>query len=146
MQELLFGKRQLTDASWPPCPLTPPTPPHAPALQLTDADAPRWEVPRWLLRASELLPAGDARGSSRRGGLGGSSREGGQRLSLAVREEPFSLEVTRPAGDGGATLLNTTGTRLVYKASRAVGAHESAVEGGQPLGRLVPAAAVEGRG
>lgn len=108
-------------------------------LKLTDAADKRWEVPTWLLR-SELLPgSGGARKAAAAtqpqapatqqaqpalsGAGSGSSSGGGKRsLSLAVQREPFSLEVTRAGGAAlsgaapGATVFNTTGTRLVYKA------------------------------
>jgi hypothetical protein len=81
-------------------------------MRLTNADAQRWEVPRWLL-ASQLLPGGSG-GSA--GARAGDMRSSEPAFQLRMKEDPFSLEVTRV--DGGATLLNTTGTRLVYKARR----------------------------
>lgn len=76
-------------------------------MRLTDAGAQRWEVPRWLL-ASELLPGGGG------GAASGGAHAGNPRFDLRMKEDPFSLEVARLGG--GATLLNTTSTRLVYKA------------------------------
>lgn len=78
-------------------------------LKLTDAAAPRWEVPTWLFAQSSLLSG------SRGAGAGAGSTP---QFRVAVREAPFSLEVSR-AGSDGAALFNTTGTRgLVYKVRR----------------------------
>lgn len=100
-------------------------------LHLTDAAAPRWQVPTWLFR-SELLPGADrptrgaAPAEARAGGPGGGGGDKPQ-MQLTVREEPFSMEVVRAAAApgqrrGGAdvnaagdTLFNSTGTRLVFK-------------------------------
>ncbi|PSC70424.1 alpha-xylosidase 1 [Micractinium conductrix] len=100
-------------------------------LHLTNAAAPRWQVPTWLFR-SELLPGADrptrgaAPAEARAGGPGGGGGDKPQ-MQLTVREEPFSMEVVRAAAApgqrrGGAdvnaagdTLFNSTGTRLVFK-------------------------------
>lgn len=94
-------------------------------LKLSDGGRQRWEVPLWLLK-SELLPGSPGGGRASKSGDGHGRRAGDEhprQLQLSVKQDPFSLEVSRPgegaAGTGGvAALLNTTGTRLVYKASQ----------------------------
>ena len=108
-------------------------------LRITDAHAQRWEVPQWLLK-SELLPGGNRRrqpGAAPKGGIARGAPQYSQ-YKLAVKQEPFSLEVSRPeeaqrpqqaaagqpgapgdSSSGGGTLFNTTGLRLVFKASPA---------------------------
>jgi len=82
-------------------------------LRLTDGSAgasPRWEVPQKLLAPQNeegvASPAPPSPSPST------------PRLALALKEGPFSLEVTREAAGGAAPpapLLNTTGLRLVLK-------------------------------
>lgn len=92
-------------------------------VRLTDAHKERWEVPQWLFR-SELLPgsnhsrrssSGGSAGINGEGGTGGSGGQQQQQplFTTKLHKEPFGLEVVR--SDSGAVLLNTTGTRLVYK-------------------------------
>ena len=116
-------------------------------IRLTDADSKRWEVPAWLFR-SDLLPGGGGSGPDRKaagssksgralkagasagaaaGGAAGApahaggSGENSQQFKMEVQEAPFSMEVTRRGGSG-APVFNTTGMRLVYKASAVEGA------------------------
>lgn len=99
-------------------------------LKIGDAAVQRWEVPQWLL-ASELLPgsSGGPGGAAAVGGGSGAASTG-PLFELSVKQEPFSLEVTRSqaqaaggsagAGEGaGRTVFNSTATRLVFKASAA---------------------------
>ena len=87
-------------------------------LKIKDAHAQRWEVPQWLLQ-SELLPGGSQRRQAGTASKGASASGAGApqypQYKLAVKQEPFSLEVARP--EEGQTLFNTTGLRLVFKAS-----------------------------
>lgn len=116
-------------------------------IKLTDADSKRWEVPTWLFRSSLLpgggggpdrtsQPAGKpAAGAQKAGSSAGpvqpaapassrsssrnrsaSSQQNSQQFHLELREAPFGIEVSRHGGSG-ATVFNTSGTRLVYKAS-----------------------------
>jgi hypothetical protein len=121
-------------------------------LRITDAHTQRWEVPQWLLK-SGLLPGGSQRqqrGAASQGGT--ASEEGAPRYpqyKLAVKQEPFSLEVSGPeeglqqqraaagqagaagsGSSGGGTLFNTTGLRLVFKARGAGGPHSHGKEAG----------------
>ncbi len=111
-------------------------------IRLTDANSKRWEVPTWLFRTS-LLPGGgggpdssQAAGkaaaqpgeagpaaadrpdapASGSGSSSGASPQNNQQFKLELREAPFGIEVSR-LGGSRATVFNTTGTRLVYKAS-----------------------------
>lgn len=114
-------------------------------IKLTDADSKRWEVPTWLFRSS-LLPGGGggpdstsqpagkpaagaqkagssagpvqpaAPASSRSSSRSARSQQNSQQFHLELREAPFGIEVSRHGGSG-ATVFNTSGTRLVYKAS-----------------------------
>ena len=84
-------------------------------IKLTDPHKARWEVPGWLLQ-SDLEPG------RRAGGTAGSK---GKQYSFDYSEGPFSFHVTRAGGSSdataGATVFNTTGTRLVYKVRMAEG-------------------------
>jgi hypothetical protein len=109
-------------------------------LKIGDAASQRWQVPQWLL-ASELLPgasgnsqgktAAASRASSGHQGAATSSSAGaavsstGRLFELSVKQDPFSLEVTRSqspaagrgeAAEAGRTVFNSTATRLVFKA------------------------------
>lgn len=107
-------------------------------VRLTDPRSPRWEVPTWLFRSpllngqggsgTRLVPATASSG----GGAGGGSSSKGRLwqagdIQVELRQEPFSLEVSRVATPGqtdsvagsSRALFNTTSTRLAYKASTA---------------------------
>lgn len=94
-------------------------------------------MPTWLFRTSLLTGGGGSRhsqpdapvkqagqdaaatghaGAAASGSGGSASQPSSQRFDLELREAPFGIEVSRRGGSGAA-VFNTTGTRLVYKAS-----------------------------
>eukprot|EP00887_Chlorella_sp_A99_P002350 scaffold10.g2350.t1 len=76
-------------------------------VKLTDAAAPRWEVPPWLFR-------GGLAGS---GGGGHRAAAAPRRYALSYARRPFSFRVARAGSGGcGATVIfDTGGTRLMFK-------------------------------
>ncbi|KAL4448384.1 hypothetical protein ABPG75_005603 [Micractinium tetrahymenae] len=101
-------------------------------LRLLDASEPRWQVPASLYHPTSLLsqllnPAANAT-SAAAAAPGGTSASPGStaapplQYALQRSDQPFAVVVTRNASGLGAspgpsaTLLNTTSTRLVYKA------------------------------